>query len=245
MILTIDLGNTSVKAGIFDADNLLLNSFLDHLPIPTILVYQQWLKPMLEKHRVERVIVASVKPAIRHLIVKAIAQLTTIQPQFITHTTYPKFQLRIDHPEELGLDLLVDAIATNQIYAQDAIIVDLGTATKVIAIKQQGFEGVAIAPGIATSFKALNQHAALLKTTKMMTPSQVFGKNTGAALSSGIIFGHVHMIEGLIQQGIQGLGWKNAPIIITGGYAKLLLPHLKMKVTHDPHLSLKGIQRCP
>jgi type III pantothenate kinase len=245
MILTIDLGNTSVKCGIFEGENLLINSYIDHPAIPTILVYQQWLKPMLEKHRVERVIIASVKPAIRHLIVKAIAQLTTIQPQFITHTSYPKFQLRIEHPEELGLDLLVDAIATNQIYAQDAIIVDVGTATKVMAIRQQGFEGVAIAPGIATSYKALNEHAALLKTTKMMSPNQVFAKNTGAALSSGIIFGHVHMIEGLIQQGIQTLGWKFAPIIMTGGYAKLLLPHLKMKVTHDPHLSLKGIQRCP
>jgi type III pantothenate kinase len=244
MFLAIDLGNTSIKYGIFDAGKLISNHFLDHPTIPTIMVYQQWLKPMFDKHKFERIAICSVKPQLRHLIVKALAQLTAIQPQIINHDSFPKFQLRIDHPEELGMDLLVDAIATNQLYASEAIIIDVGTATKVMAIRDQGFEGVAIAPGIATSFKALNQHASMIKTMKMVSPQHVFGKNTAASLSSGIILGHIHMLEGLVRQGITSLGWKYAPIILTGGYAHLLLPHFSMKVTHDANLSLKGIQLC-
>jgi type III pantothenate kinase len=244
MFLAIDLGNTSIKYGIFDAGKLVSNHYLDHPNIPTILAYQNWLKPIFSKYKFERIVICSVKPQLRHLIVKAIAQLSTTQPQILTHESYPKFQLRIDQTEELGMDLLVDSIATNQLYASEAIIIDVGTATKVMAIRQQGFEGVAIAPGISTSFKALNQHTSLIKTLKMVSPQHVFGKNTTAALSSGIILGHIHMLEGLVRQGITSLGWKYAPIILTGGYAHLLLPFFTMKVTHDANLSLKGIQLC-
>jgi type III pantothenate kinase len=245
MFLAIDLGNTSIKAGIFDDKDLLYTAFLDHPNIPTILVYQAWLKTMMDKFKIDRIAIGSVKPQLRHLIIKALAQLTTVTPIILSHTSYPNFQLRIDKPDELGIDLLVDAIATNKLYGADAIIIDVGTATKVMAIRHQGFEGVAIAPGIATSFKALNQHASLIKTMKMVSPNQVFGKNTVASLSSGIILGHIHMIEGLIKQGLTTFGWRYAPIILTGGYAHFLRPHFSIKVTYDQHLSLKGIRLCP
>ncbi len=244
MLLAIDLGNTSVKLGVFDQGVLVLNSYVDHPNIPTIKTYQTWFSPVFQQFTIKTIRIASVKPQLRHLIVKAIAQLTTIQPTFLSTLSAPNFKLRIQKPEELGVDLLMDAIATDRHYHPDAIIIDVGTATKVMAIRDHGFEGVSIAPGILTSFKALNQNASLIKTMQMMKPTEVFGKNTVSALASGIILGHIHMIEGLIQQGLKGLGLKHAPVIITGGYANWLLPLFTIKVTHDPHLCLKGIALC-
>lgn len=245
MVMAIDLGNTSIKAGIFDATNLVFHAHVDHPHVPTIRFYQSWFKLMMDKYPIKRIILASVNPQIKHLIIKALALLTTLVPYLIQATSFPDFELRIDHPEELGVDLIVDAIATHHLYFQEAIIVDVGTATKVMAIQKQGFEGVAIAPGIVTSFKALNDQASLINTMKMVRPDRVFGKNTPAALASGIILGHVYMIEGLIRQGMQSLGWKYVSIVLTGGYAPKLMPYFSMKFTHDPHLSLKGINLCP
>lgn len=244
MLLAIDLGNTSVKLGVFDQGHLLLNSFLDHPNIPTIKAYQTWFTPVFKQYGIKTIRIASVKPQLRHLIVKALAELTNIQPTFLSSLSAPNFKLRIQKPEELGVDLLMDALATDQHYQPEAIIIDVGTATKVMAIRDHGFEGVSIAPGIMTSFKALNQNASLIKTMQLVKPTDVFGKNTVSALASGIILGHIHMIEGLIQQGLKSLGFRNVPVIITGGYANLLLPLFSIKVIHDPHLSLKGISLC-
>lgn len=244
MLLAIDLGNTSVKLGVFDQGQLVLNSYLDHPSIPTIKTYQNWFANIVQKYEIKTIRIASVKPQLRHLIVKALAQLTNIQPVFLSISHAKTFKIRIQKPEELGVDLLMDAIATDHDYQKDAIIIDVGTATKVMAIRDHGFEGVSIAPGILTSFKALNQSASLIKTMHMVKPTEVFGKTTINALASGIIFGHIHMIEGLIQQGLKSLGLKQIPIIITGGYANWLLPHFNLKVIHDPHLSLKGINIC-
>ncbi len=244
MLLAIDLGNTSVKLGVFDQGILQLHSFIDHPNIPTIKTYQTWLTTVFKQYAITSIKIASVKPQLRHLIVKAIAQLSSIQPVFLSTLSVPNYKLRIQKPEELGVDLLMDAIATDHYYQKDAIIIDVGTATKVMAIRDHGFEGVSIAPGIITSFKALNQNASLIKTMQVVKPTEVFGKNTTNALASGIILGHVHMIEGLIEQGVKSLGLRNAPVIITGGYANWLLPLFSIKVTHDPHLSLKGISLC-
>ncbi len=244
MLLAIDLGNTSVKLGVFDQGELVLHSFIDHPNIPTIKTYQTWLSTVFNKYEIKSIKIASVKPQLRHLIVKAIAQISSIQPFFLSTLSAPNFKLRIQKPEELGVDLLMDAIATDHHYQSDAIIIDVGTATKVMAIHDHGFEGVSIAPGIITSFKALNQNASLIKTMQVVKPTEVFGKTTVSALASGIILGHIHMIEGLIQQGIKNLGLRNVPVIITGGYANWLLPLFNIKVTHDPHLSLKGIALC-
>lgn len=244
MFLSLDLGNTSIKAGVFEQRKLVFNSHIDHPQVATIKTYETWLKPLFEKYMITGIALASVKPPLRHLIIKALALLTKIEPILLTRKAYPKFAIRIDQPDELGMDLIVDSVAAQELYSQEALIVDLGTATKVMAIHDRGFEGVAIAPGILTSFKALNQNAAQINTMKMITPKDIFGKNTASALASGIILGQVHMIEGLIKQGLKAYQRQQASIILTGGYAPLLLPYFSIKVIHDPHLSLKGIQLC-
>lgn len=244
MFLALDLGNTSIKAGVFDERKLVFNTYIDHPQIATIKIYQNWLKPLFDKYTITGMALASVNPPLKHLIIKALAQLTKIDPIILTRQAYPKFAIRIDQPDELGVDLIVDSVATQELYSPEAYIIDLGTATKVMAIRDRGFEGVAIAPGILTSFKALNQNASLIKTMKVIKPQEVFGKTTASALASGIIFGQVHMIEGLINQGIKSYRRQPLTILITGGYASLLLPYFSIKVIHDPHLSLKGIQLC-
>jgi type III pantothenate kinase len=244
MRITFDLGNSAIKVGVFDGQTLVFSSYLDHPLHRKPKVYITWLKPLLSRFTSAEILIASVHPRLTRILIRALRKLSDAPIRELTYKSFPKFKLSVDRPKELGIDLIVDGIAANHEYHPPCIIVDLGTATKVIGIRPNEFFGVAIAPGIATSFKSLQQHTALIQQTTMIQPELVFGKNNKQSLSSGIILGQAFMIEGLIKLGREQLQAPNCPVIITGGYAPLLIPSLSSSYIHDPYLSLKGMQRC-
>jgi type III pantothenate kinase len=244
MFLALDIGNTSIKAGIFDGDTLLFSSFIDHPKNPTQKHYQRWLMPLFSRFNIHHIGCASVQPQRIKLLRQSLRKVTHVKPKILSYHDYPNLTLAIDQPEELGIDLVVDGVAANHHYSTPCIVIDVGTATKVMGITKHQFVGVAIAPGIVTSYRALNQHAALIKTKKMLTPQHVFGKNTAQSLASGILLGHVAMIEGLVASGKLALKVTDCPVILTGGYAPLIQPYFQMAIQYDQHLSLKGIRLC-
>ena len=244
MRFTFDIGNTSVKVGVFDGATMVFSSFMDHPVNRKPRAYISWLKPLFSRFASGDILIASVYPRLTQILMRAIGQLTDAPVRVLSHQHFPKFKISIDHPKELGIDLLVDAVAANHEYATPCIIIDLGTATKVIGVQKHEFVGVAIAPGLATSFKALQQHTALIPSTHMVKPDLVFGKNTKQSLASGILLGQAQMLLGLIALGKQQLNVEDCPVIITGGYAHYLLSLLPTTYIHDPYLSLKGMQLC-
>lgn len=243
MFLAFDLGNTSIKAGVFDGQTLLLNTHLDHGDKPTKAKYRTWLLPIFHQYEIDTIAIASVHPHYANLLVSTLANITKIKPVRLLATHFSSLKIAIDQPKELGIDLVVDAVAATTISHQPVIIVDVGTATKIMAVNQQTFLGVAIAPGLLTSYKAIHQHAALIKKQTMIKPGEVFGKNTPQSLASGIILGHAALIEGLISRGLKQLKVPSCQVILTGGYAGLIVDHLSIPVTYEPNLSLKGIQQ--
>jgi type III pantothenate kinase len=147
----------------------------------------------------------------------------------------------LDRPEEVGADRLVNAVAGYELYGGPQIIVDFGTATTFDVIDEDGsYLGGAIAPGVNLSLEALRQAAAQLPRVAIGRPERVIGKNTIQAMRSGIFWGYVGMIDGMIARLREELG-KPTGVIATGGLAPLFTECSASLERADPQLTLKGL----
>ena len=151
-------------------------------------------------------------------------------------------RIRLDNPREVGSDRVVDAVAAQHLYGKPLIIVDLGTATTFSVVSQEGdYLGGAIAPGIVISTETLYTRTAALPRIRLNRPEQAIGRNTIAAMQSGVIFGHVGLIEGMIKRIEQELGSK-AKVIATGGQAYFLAQETPAIEMVNPDLTLIGLR---
>jgi type III pantothenate kinase len=151
-------------------------------------------------------------------------------------------RIRLDNPREVGSDRVVDAVAAQYLYGKPLIIVDLGTATTFSVVSQEGdYLGGAIAPGIVIATEALYTRTAALPRIRLSRPEQAIGRNTVAAMQSGIIFGHVGLIEGMIRRIEQELGSK-AKVLATGGQAYFLAQEIPVVEIVNPDLTLIGLR---
>jgi type III pantothenate kinase len=149
----------------------------------------------------------------------------------------------LDRPEEVGADRLVNALAIKEFYKVPAIVIDFGTATTFDVIDAKGrYAGGAIAPGINLSVEALHRAAAKLPRVNVKKPRSVIGKNTVSAIQSGIFFGYLGLIEGIVANISKEMGAKPF-VIATGGLAPLFEPHTKTIQAVDDELTLKGLLR--
>ena len=150
--------------------------------------------------------------------------------------------LNVKIPSEVGNDRICNVVAAKEIYGIPSIVIDFGTATTYDIIDKNGnFIGGAISPGIETSAKYLIEKAALLDKTKFNFPEQVIGKTTTTNIQSGIMFGAIDQITGMIDRIKKETQNDNYSIILTGGFGKLLSPKLTIKHILDEHLTLKGL----
>jgi type III pantothenate kinase len=152
-------------------------------------------------------------------------------------------QLAVDQPEQVGTDRLCNAAAAFQEAGGASIVVDAGTATKVEAISADGvLLGGAIAPGIGVSLEALVRRAAQLYDVPLEFPKNPIGVNTVEAVQSGLVIGHLGLIEGLVERFREQIGI-DAPVILTGGYGHLFWQKSIVFAKFDPELTLRGLQR--
>jgi type III pantothenate kinase len=150
--------------------------------------------------------------------------------------------LDVDEPRQLGADRIVDCVAAFHRYGGPAIIVDLGTATTFDVIGQTGaYKGGAIAAGVATSLQALAGNAAQLFNVELHMPDAVIGRNTGDQLRSGIVAGHLAMLEGMIERTRAELG-TDAQVVVTGGLAPLFAGRSPLFDHVDADLTLHGLR---
>jgi type III pantothenate kinase len=151
-------------------------------------------------------------------------------------------RIRLDNPREVGPDRVVDAVAAQNLYGKPVIIIDFGTATTFDVVSKEGdYLGGAIAPGIVIATEALYTRTAALPRIGLSHPKQVIGKNTISAMQSGIIFGYIELIEGMIRRIEQELGSK-AKVIATGGQAYLLAEEIPAIELVNPDLTLIGLR---
>jgi type III pantothenate kinase len=249
VLLAIDIGNTNVKVGTFDGDQLTATWRLetDAARMPDeYAVLLDWLlqRRGLTFDDVRGVSLSSTVPAMvpvfRELKTNYLpkdSELVEVKASGNTGVT-----IAIDNPGEMGADRIVDALAVAELYRLPAVIVDFGTATTFDAVDREGrLLGMSLAPGLRTAMDGLFQRAARLSRIELAPPQDVIGRNTVAALRSGWIYGYVGLVEGLVTRIKAQLG-DDALVIATGGLADYILPETSIVDVHDPTLTLKGLR---
>ena len=148
--------------------------------------------------------------------------------------------LKADDPKTVGADLICDVAGAYRNY-EKSIIVDMGTATKYIYQNKNSFMGVAIAPGVSISMKALVDGAALLPAIELQTPQTVLGKNTITCMQSGIIYGAAAQVDGMIDRIKEEIKCDDIAVVATGGLAKIIVPLCKHNIVYNENLVLEGL----
>ncbi len=227
MLLTIDIGNTSTKFGIFKGDELRatwnMATRIHQMPDE----YAAILIELMRHHNVKNadikdVAICSVVPPVTGTFETMFQKYFKIEPLLVEAGVKTGVRLRMDNPREVGPDRIVNAAAAHQLYGGPLIVADFGTATTFDTVSKEGdYIGGAIAPGINTAAEALFTRAAMLYRVELQVPKHAIGTNTVAAMQSGIIFGYAGLVEGIVARIQQELKEK-AKVVATGGYAELI-----------------------
>jgi type III pantothenate kinase len=150
--------------------------------------------------------------------------------------------LLVDNPKEVGADRVVNTLAGHRQFGTACVIVDFGTSTNIDVVSARGeFLGGALAPGIEISLEALAERAAQLRTVELLRPRSVIGKNTVECLQSGILYGGVGQVDGLVRRITAELGEPAVTVIGTGGLAPLMIGESETITEHVPDLTLFGL----
>jgi type III pantothenate kinase len=247
MLLAIDIGNSNIKIGVFDGDELKATWNLATGIHRTTDEYGGVLLSLMERMKVSPseitgVALCSVVPPLLPAFVELCTKYLHSEALVVEAGVKTGMRVRLDNPREVGSDRVVDAVAAQHLYGRPLIIVDLGTATTFSVVSQEGdYLGGAIAPGIVIATEALYTRTAALPRIRLNRPEQAIGRNTIAAMQSGVIFGHVGLIEGMIQRIEQELGSK-AKVIATGGQAYFLAQEIPAIEIVNPDLTLIGLR---
>ena len=246
MILAIDIGNTNIVIGCIDENKTYFVERLRTDASKTALEYALDLKNVLELFGITREdlrgsIVASVVPPVSTTIRQAMEKVTGQKPLMVGPGVRTGLNIKVDNPASVGADLIVAAVAAVRDYPAPLIIIDMGTATTMIALDQTGaFIGGCIAPGVKISMDALTNRTALLPGLQLDQPKKAIGRNTIDCMRSGIMMGSACMLDGMVQRMEEELGAK-ATVVITGGIARFVMPMCRTPMIYDKDLLLKGL----
>lgn len=246
MILTIDIGNSNITLGGFDSDELRFICRLSTDCAATEDEYAFRILSVLRLHAVQHtditdVIVSSVVPPINTAIKRAVEFLFQTTPLFVGPGMKTGLGIQCDMPSSVGADLICACVGANAEYGNPVLIVDIGTATKMMVVnKNNAFIGATIMPGVYMGANALAERTAQLPNVDLRQPNCVIAKNTVDCIQSGIIYGHASMIDGMIDRVMEEFG-QALTVCVTGGLASLILPHCRHDMILDEHLILKGL----
>lgn len=246
MILAIDIGNTNITLGGFEGEELTFVSRISTNPSYTADEYATKILHTLALHKVERAIVggaiiSSVVPPLNSVLKKAIQFIYGVDPLLVGPGIKTGLKIHCDNPASVGADLICACVAAHHIYGSPCLIVDMGTATKMMVVDRTGaFIGVSIIPGVLMGLRALSSGTAQLPQVSLEAPQSVLGKNTVDCMRSGVVFGNAGMVDAMIDRIGEEMG-EVLPVIATGGLASTVIPHCKHDITPDDNLVLKGL----
>lgn len=246
MILAVDIGNSNIVIGGIQEDKIAFEARLRTDPTKTSDEYCIDVKMILEVYGfkqkdIDGAIIASVVPQVLNSIKTAIKKLTKKTPLVVGPGLKTGLNIRIENPSQTGADLVVGSVAALQEHKPPLIVVDMGTATTMIALDESGaLIGGCICPGVKISLDALTERTALLPGLQLDQPKKAIGRNTIDCMRSGIMMGNACMLDGMVQRMEEELGQK-ATVVITGGIAKFIAPMCRTPMIYDKDLLLKGL----
>jgi type III pantothenate kinase len=247
MLLVIDVGNTNLTIGLYQSDKLAHHWRLatDHNRMPD--EYGLQLLGLLSHAgqapaNLTGISLASVVPSLTGRVLQACREYLKHEPLVVDTGVKTGVRIRYEDPKTVGADRVCDAAAVMQLYGGPACVVDFGTATTFNAITKEGdYLGGAITAGINLAAEALYTHAAKLQRIDLQRPPSVIGRNTTHAMQSGLLFGYVSMVEGMVERFRQELG-ADMKVIATGGLAEVLAKETPAIQILAPWLTLDGLR---
>src|SRR5713101_3023307 len=247
-VLAVDVGNTNVVLGVYDNAKLLRTWRLatvhdrteDELAVSIDGLLEQ---EDLALNELDALVVGSVVPPLTQAFMR-LAERYLERPAFIVGPGIKTgVRLRVDNPSEVGADRIANTLAAHRRYGGPAIVVDFGTTTNFDVVSAEGdFLGGAFAPGLEVSAESLFARAARLFRVPLTAPADAIGKNTADCLRSGIVFGYVGLVEGLLARLIAELGPVPPRVLATGGLAATIAPLAKGIERVDEDLTLEGLR---
>jgi len=256
MLLVLDVGNTNTVLGVFERsaadagpqyERLLANWRVTTSKTQTVDEYGVLFRNLfsmahLEVSEVHGIVISSVVPPLDSVLRGVCERYFSLKPLFIEPGVKTGMPVLYDNPAEVGADRIVNAVAAVEKYGAPCIVVDFGTATTFdcVSAKAQYMGGV-ICPGIGISADALFERTARLPRVDIRKPARVIGSNTVGSLQSGLYYGYLGLVDGILENLLKEMGEKTK-VIATGGLAPLIGPASKHIATVDDLLTLEGLR---
>lgn len=247
MLLVFDVGNTNIVLGFYDGDKMIYHWRAATNELKTADEYAASLGMMFQLDgvtfdMVTDIIISSVVPPVNPTLEYLCRRYFHVEPMMVGPGMKTGLNILYDNPRELGADRIVNAVAGITLYGGPLIIIDLGTATTFCAIdERKRYLGGAVTPGIGISMEALFQRASKLPRIELTPASSVICKNTVSAMQSGIYYGAIGQVDGIVRRMKKEMGYKEIKVIATGGLADLIASQSETIDVIDPLLTLKGL----
>ncbi|MDT8435659.1 MAG: type III pantothenate kinase [Gemmatimonadota bacterium] len=245
MLLTADIGNTETVIGLFEGfeplDTWRVATERHRTGDEIALQLASLLDTLKTCGKPERAVLASVVPELDRSWDEALARLAWPAVWIDWRSDLP-IRLEVDEPHSVGADRVVNTLAASRLHGRNTIVVDLGTATTFDCITADGaFLGGVIAPGPRAGIDRLHASSSKLPSVQIAPPSRVLGRNTVAALESGVFYSVVEGIDGIVRRLLAEWEPDDPLVVATGGLAGLVGPHCRCVAAVDPLLTLKGL----
>lgn len=247
MLLVIDVGNTNTSLGVYKERQLFAQWRLSTNREQTadeygILSRNLFTLGGIQPDQIKAMMVSSVVPTLNPVIQEMAERYFNLKPYFLGPGMRTGMAIHYDNPLEVGADRIADSVAAFEKYGGPCIVVDFGTAITFDAISEKGeYLGGVIAPGIGISSEALFARAARLPRVEIREPDRVIGANTVSSMQSGLFYGFVGMVDGVLDRMCSVMG-RTTRVVATGGQAGFLASALKHKPEVDMFLTLEGLR---
>ena len=248
MIFVMDIGNTNIKAAVFDGERLLKRwRCATNLTMTSdqygIIMADLFRYHGLDMRSIDGIMISSVVPTINYTIEHMCRDYFGKEPRLLVPGIRTGLNIRYENPRELGSDRIANAVAVGTLYGGPAVFIDFGTATTygVISAKNE-FMGGAIGPGLRMMNAALASGTAKLPSIELVVPPTVIGRTTVSNIQSGILYGYIGSVEKIVTEMKRELGCPQAKVIATGGMAHMVKANSSVIDEIDPDLTLNGLR---
>lgn len=246
MILTIDVGNTNVVMGCVENGDVksvcrLATNLNDLSSDYAMKMRQSFEFDGIDYKNFSGAILSSVVPQLNRAIRTAVKKVTGLDCMVVGAGLKTGVNIKLDDPGQLAGDLITGAVGALALYKPPLVVVDMGTATTIVAIDSEGsYLGGAIIPGIKLSYSALSSGTSLLPNIAIEAPKKCIGTNTVDSMKSGAVYGTAALIDGMIDRMETELG-EQVTVVATGGLAGTVVPYCRRRIEYEPALLLKGL----
>lgn len=247
MLLVIDVGNTNTVVGAYEGDQLITNWRLSTERNRTIDEYGILFRNLfslakMDSEKITGIAISSVVPPLNFTLTKMSENYFGLTPYYVDHTSETGMPIRYQPETDVGADRIVNSVAAIARYGTPCIIVDFGTATTFDAVsKNNEYLGGVITPGLNISAEALFQRAARLSRVEIRRPEQVIGQTTIGSVQSGLYYGYIGLVDGILRRMMVELG-EGTKVVSTGGLARLIGRGSELIEEIDDNLTLEGLR---